>query len=40
MDAYQAPGEVDGIGELRNTVVNEPDGYLAPDHERGFACQP
>ena len=22
--------EIDGIGELRNTVVEEPDGYLAP----------
>jgi 2-keto-4-pentenoate hydratase/2-oxohepta-3-ene-1,7-dioic acid hydratase in catechol pathway len=25
--------EIDGIGELRNTVVEEPDGYLAPDVE-------
>jgi 2-keto-4-pentenoate hydratase/2-oxohepta-3-ene-1,7-dioic acid hydratase in catechol pathway len=23
--------EIDGIGELRNTIVEEPDGYLAPD---------
>ena len=23
--------QVDGIGELRNTVVEEPDGYLAPE---------
>jgi 2-keto-4-pentenoate hydratase/2-oxohepta-3-ene-1,7-dioic acid hydratase in catechol pathway len=23
--------EIDGIGELRNTVVAEPDGYLAPE---------
>ena len=23
--------EIDGIGELRNTVVEEPEGYLAPD---------
>jgi 2-keto-4-pentenoate hydratase/2-oxohepta-3-ene-1,7-dioic acid hydratase in catechol pathway len=22
--------EIDGIGELRNTVIEEPDGYLAP----------
>jgi 2-keto-4-pentenoate hydratase/2-oxohepta-3-ene-1,7-dioic acid hydratase in catechol pathway len=25
--------EIDGIGELRNTVVEEPDGYLAPEVE-------
>ena len=25
--------EIDGIGELRNTVVEEPDGYLAPAAE-------
>ncbi len=24
---------IEGIGELRNTVVEEPDGYLAPDAE-------
>ena len=24
---------IDGIGELRNTVVAEPDGYLAPQNE-------
>jgi len=24
---------IDGIGELRNTVVAEPDGYLAPQTE-------
>jgi 2-keto-4-pentenoate hydratase/2-oxohepta-3-ene-1,7-dioic acid hydratase in catechol pathway len=23
--------EIDGIGELRNTIVEEPDGYIAPD---------
>ena len=27
--------EIDGIGELRNTVVEEPEGYLAPEAERG-----
>ena len=26
--------EIEGIGELRNTVVEEPEGYLAPD-DRG-----
>jgi 2-keto-4-pentenoate hydratase/2-oxohepta-3-ene-1,7-dioic acid hydratase in catechol pathway len=25
--------EIEGIGELRNKVVEEPDGYLAPDVE-------
>ena len=25
--------EIDGIGELRNTVIEEPDGYLAPETE-------
>jgi hypothetical protein len=25
--------EIDGIGELRNTVVEEPEGYLAPETE-------
>ena len=25
--------EIEGIGELRNTVVEEPDGYLAPEAE-------
>jgi 2-keto-4-pentenoate hydratase/2-oxohepta-3-ene-1,7-dioic acid hydratase in catechol pathway len=25
--------EIEGIGELRNTVIVEPDGYLAPDTE-------
>ena len=23
--------EIEGIGELRNTVVEEPEGYLAPE---------
>jgi hypothetical protein len=26
--------EVDGLGKLQNTVVEEPDGYLAPEVER------
>jgi 2-keto-4-pentenoate hydratase/2-oxohepta-3-ene-1,7-dioic acid hydratase in catechol pathway len=26
--------EIDGIGELRNAVVAEPDGYLAPEADR------
>ena len=25
--------EIDGIGELRNTVIEEPEGYLAPETE-------
>jgi 2-keto-4-pentenoate hydratase/2-oxohepta-3-ene-1,7-dioic acid hydratase in catechol pathway len=25
--------QIDGIGELRNTVVDEPEGYLAPEEE-------
>jgi 2-keto-4-pentenoate hydratase/2-oxohepta-3-ene-1,7-dioic acid hydratase in catechol pathway len=25
--------QIDGIGELRNAVVEEPEGYLAPDIE-------
>jgi 2-keto-4-pentenoate hydratase/2-oxohepta-3-ene-1,7-dioic acid hydratase in catechol pathway len=25
--------EIEGIGELRNTIVEEPDGYVAPDVE-------
>jgi 2-keto-4-pentenoate hydratase/2-oxohepta-3-ene-1,7-dioic acid hydratase in catechol pathway len=25
--------EIEGIGELRNAVVEEPDGYVAPEHE-------
>ena len=29
--------EIEGIGELRNTVVEEPDGYLAPEVEAEFA---
>jgi 2-keto-4-pentenoate hydratase/2-oxohepta-3-ene-1,7-dioic acid hydratase in catechol pathway len=29
--------EIDGIGELRNTVVEEPDGYLAPPAEEELA---
>jgi len=29
--------EIDGIGELRNTVIEEPDGYLAPESERQAA---
>ena len=29
--------EIEGIGELRNTVVEEPDGYLAPEADREFA---
>ena len=27
------PVQIDGIGELRNTVVEEPEGYLAPETE-------
>ena len=29
--------EIEGIGELRNTVVEEPDGYLAPGPETELA---
>ena len=29
--------EIERIGELRNTVVKEPDGYLAPEADREFA---
>ena len=29
--------EIDGIGELRNTVVEEPEGYLAPETDAEFA---
>ena len=29
--------EIEGIGELQNTVVEEPDGYLAPEAEAEFA---
>ena len=29
---------IEGIGELRNTVVEEPDGYLAPDAETEAAA--
>jgi 2-keto-4-pentenoate hydratase/2-oxohepta-3-ene-1,7-dioic acid hydratase in catechol pathway len=25
--------EIEGIGELRDTVAEEPDGYLAPETE-------
>ena len=25
--------EIDGIGELRNTVIEEPDGYVVPETE-------
>ncbi len=25
--------QIDGIGELRNTIVEEPDGYLAPQSD-------
>ena len=25
--------EIEGIGELRNTVIEEPEGYLAPETE-------
>ena len=30
--------QIDGIGELRNTVVDEPDGYLAPALETEAAA--
>ena len=29
--------EIDGIGSLENTVVEEPDGYLVPDSEEAIA---
>lgn len=29
--------EIEGIGELRNTVIEEPEGYLAPETERQAA---
>ncbi len=29
--------EIDGIGELRNTVIEEPDGYLAAESEQQAA---
>jgi hypothetical protein len=29
--------EIERIGELRNKVVEEPDGYLAPQSETEFA---
>jgi 2-keto-4-pentenoate hydratase/2-oxohepta-3-ene-1,7-dioic acid hydratase in catechol pathway len=29
--------DIDGIGELRNTIVEEPDGYLAPGLDAAFA---
>jgi 2-keto-4-pentenoate hydratase/2-oxohepta-3-ene-1,7-dioic acid hydratase in catechol pathway len=29
--------EIDGIGKLRNTVIDEPDGYLARETERHAA---
>jgi 2-keto-4-pentenoate hydratase/2-oxohepta-3-ene-1,7-dioic acid hydratase in catechol pathway len=29
--------EIDGIGELVNTVVEEPDGYVAPEREAALA---
>jgi hypothetical protein len=32
--------EIDGIGELRNTVIEEPEGYLAPEHEPELAWAP
>ncbi len=25
--------EIEGTGELRNTVIEEPEGYLAPETE-------
>ena len=25
--------EIDGIGELRNTIIEEPEGYLAPPRD-------
>ena len=32
--------QIDGIGELRNTVIEEPDGYVAPKTEVELACVP
>src|SRR2546421_4046834 len=32
--------EIEGIGELRNTVVEEPDGYLVPESEKSLARLP
>ena len=29
--------EIDGIGELTNTVVEEPEGYVAPAIEESLA---
>jgi 2-keto-4-pentenoate hydratase/2-oxohepta-3-ene-1,7-dioic acid hydratase in catechol pathway len=29
--------EIDGIGELRNTVIDEPEGYLAPEPDTELA---
>jgi len=29
--------EIEGIGELENTVVDEPDGYLVPEAEESLA---
>lgn len=29
--------EIEGIGELRNIVVEEPEGYIAPEADREFA---
>jgi 2-keto-4-pentenoate hydratase/2-oxohepta-3-ene-1,7-dioic acid hydratase in catechol pathway len=32
--------EIDGIGELTNTVIDEPDGYIVPDVEGSRAWLP
>jgi len=32
--------QIDGIGELRNTVTEEPDGYIAPETEVELAWVP
>jgi hypothetical protein len=32
--------EIDGLGELENTVVAEPDGYVVPDAEESLARLP
>jgi 2-keto-4-pentenoate hydratase/2-oxohepta-3-ene-1,7-dioic acid hydratase in catechol pathway len=29
--------EIDGIGELQNTVVEEPDGYVVPEDEESLS---
>jgi 2-keto-4-pentenoate hydratase/2-oxohepta-3-ene-1,7-dioic acid hydratase in catechol pathway len=29
--------QIDGIGELRNTVVEEPEGYLVPELDAAVA---